>query len=82
MDEGPKNPRVIAMLAALFGEDWRDRLKGDVAFESGPMSVWVYAIERMLGAADAADPLRVAIRGLVQENESSDEDGSDLPALR
>ncbi len=82
MENEPKNPRVVAMLAALFGENWRDRLKGDVAFESGPMTSWVYAVEQMLAAADAADPLRVAIRGLVQEDDSADSGGSDLPALR
>lgn len=82
MDDDPKDPRVVAMLAALFGEGWRDRLKGDVAFESGPMDTWIYAVERMLGAADAVDPLRVALRGVVQTEESSDEPGSSLPALR
>lgn len=82
MADEPKNPRVVAMLAVLFGEDWRDRLNGDVAFESGSMAAWIYAAERMLAAADAADPLRASIRALVQDDNSADQAGSTLPALR
>lgn len=78
MDDPPNNPRVAAMLAALFGRDW-DKLDGDVGFEKGPMETWVNAIEAMLKAADAADPLRTAIRNAIQEGEAAETEDRPIP---
>lgn len=78
----PTDPRVVAMLAVLFGPDWRDRLNGDAIFEPDPMDSWVHAVEAMLAAADAADPLRIAIRTAVQEDGESERAGASMPEAR
>ena len=78
----PTDPRVVAMLAVLFGRDWRDKLNGDAVFEPGPMDTWVHAVEAMLAAADAADPLRAAIRAVVQQAEEEERAGAGMPQTR
>lgn len=70
------------MLAVLFGQDWRDKLNGDAVFEPGPMDAWVHAVEAMLAAADGADPLRIAIRGVVQEGGEGGRTGAGMPETR
>ena len=80
MEDPPKDPRVRAMLAMLLGDDW-EKLEGDVAFEKGPVDSWIYAAERMLVAADAVDPIRVAVRELVQgEGEDGEPGGGGMPS--
>lgn len=65
------------MLKALLGSEW-EQMEGDVTFSKAPVDSWVLAAETMLAAADAADPIRVAIRGLMQES-TSDRDGAAMP---
>lgn len=58
-----------------------EKLEGDLAFEKWPVDSWANAVERTLKAADAVDPIRVAVRGPMQEDSSSsDSSGSGFPS--
>ncbi len=78
MDRPPTNPRIVAMMTVLFGKDWQ-QLDGDVAFEKAPVDFWVNAVQTMVSAADAADPIRQAIRDIVQGDSSSEQSASTIP---
>lgn len=72
MESPPTDPRVTAMLAALLGSEWTN-LEGEIAFEKAAIEAWVFAAETMLRAADAVDPIRVAIRGVALDGQNSED---------